>query len=400
MALNDTQVRNAKPHATPYKLADEKGLTLLVNPNGSKWWRFRYRVDGREKMLSLGVYPDVSLKKARDRRDEERELVAEKVDPSKKRQTDKAALANTFEGVAREWFEKHSKNWNGSHAARVIARLDNDVFPWIGSLPISKIGAAELLSCLRRIEARGKLETAHRVHQSCGTIFRYAVATGRADRDPSGDLRGAIPPAQGKHHASITDPTKIGGLLRAIDGYDGSNVVRSALQLASLVFVRPGELRQAEWKEFNFDECEWRIPGERMKMGELHIVPLSKQAVEVLQELKPITGSGRYVFPGARTTSRPLSDNALNAALRRMGFEQGTMTAHGFRSMASTLLNEQGWNRDAIERQLAHGERDAIRAAYNYAEHLPERRKMMQHWANYLDGLRAGANVVSIKRTA
>jgi integrase len=281
-----------------------------------------------------------------------------------------------------------------------MARLKNDVFPWIGSMPISKISAPELLSCLRRIEAHGKLETAHRVHQSCGTIFRYAVATGRAERDPSGDLRGAIPPAQGKHHASITDPTKIGGLLRAINGYDGSSIVRFALQLASLVFVHPGELRRAEWKEFNLDEYEWRIPAERMKMGEVHIVPLSKQAVAVLQELKPITGAGRYVFPGARTSSRPLSDNALNAALRRMGLEQGTMTAHGFRSMASTLLNEQGWNRDAIERQLARGERDAIRAAYNYAEHLPERRKMMQAWADYLDGLRAGANVVSIKRTA
>ena len=398
MALNDTQIKNAKPKAKPYKLADEKGLTLLINPSGSKWWRLRYRVNGREKMLSLGVYPDVSLKKARERRDNERELIADNIDPSKARQSDKASLSNTFEGVAREWFAKHSKNWAGRHSGRIIARLEKDVFPWIGSLPIAKITAPELLTCLRRIESRGKLETAHRILQNCGSIFRYAVATGLAERDPSGDLRGAIPPAQGKHHATITDPKKIGGLLRAIDGYDGSLVVRSALQLAPLVFVRPGELRQAEWKEFNFDEHEWRIPGERMKMRVLHIVPLSKQAVAVLKELQPLTGSGRYLFPGARTTARPLSDNALNAALRRMGYEQGTMTAHGFRSMASTLLNEQGWHRDAIERQLAHGERDAIRAAYNYAEHLPERRKMMQHWADYLDGLRSGAKVITFKR--
>ena len=400
MALNDAQVRNAKPRATPYKIADEKGLSLLVNPNGSKWWRFRYRVDGREKMLSLGIYPDVSLKKARERRDAQRTLVAESVDPSKKRQADKAALANTFEGVAREWFAKHSKNWAETHSSKIISRLERDVFPWLGSLPIAKISAPELLTCLRRVESRGTVDTAHRVHQNCGAIFRYAVATGRAERDPSGDLRGAIPPVQGGHFASITDPAKIGGLLRAIDGYDGSSVVRSALQLAPLVFVRPGELRRAEWTEFKLDEREWRIPSERMKMREQHIVPLSQQAIAVLQELKPITGKGRFVFPSSWGSLRPLSDNALNAALRRMGYEQGTMTTHGFRSMASTLLNEQGWNRDAIERQLAHADRDEIRAAYNYAEHLPERRRMMQHWANYLDGLRAGANVTSIRRTA
>lgn len=398
MALNDTLIRNAKPKAKPYKLADEKGLSLLIQPNGSKWWRFRYRIDGREKMLSLGVYPDVSLKKARERRDTERALLTDGHDPGKKRHINKAALTNTFKGVALEWFAKHKPNWAVSHADKVISRLENDVFPWLGADAIAKIKPADLLAVLRRIEARGVLETAHRVYQICSAIFRYAVATDRAERDITTDLRGALPPAQKQHYASITEPAKIGGLLRAIDGYDGFAVVRAALRLAPLVFVRPGELRQAEWKEINLDKAEWRIPAERMKMNAVHIVPLSKQAVEVLKELQPLTGSGRYVFPGARSTARPLSDNALNAALRRMGYEQGTMTAHGFRSMASTLLNEQGFNRDWIERQLAHGERDAIRAAYNYAEHLPERRKMMQSWADYLDGLRTGAKVIPIKR--
>jgi integrase len=400
VALNDTQIKNAKRRTQPYKLADEKGLTLLVQPNGAKWWRFRYRIDGKEKMLSLGVYPDVSLKKARERRDVAREAVADSRDPSKERQTEKAAIANTFEGVAREWFTKHSKNWAKSHSVKLIGRLEKDIFPWLGSSPIAKITAPELLSVLRRIEGRGAIESAHRAHQNCGAIFRYAIATGRAERDPSSDLRGAIPPAQGEHHPSITEPVKIGGLLRSIDGYDGSAVVRGALRLAPLVFVRPGELRQAEWAEFNLDEAEWRIPAERMKMRVLHLVPLSRQAIEILRDLHVVTGKGRYVFPGARSAARPLSDNALNAALRRMGYEQGTMTAHGFRSMASTLLNEQGWNGDAIERQLAHGERDAIRAAYNYAEHLPERREMMQAWADHLDGLRAGNNVVPIRRSA
>jgi integrase len=301
MPLNDTQVRNAKSKEKPYKLADEKGLILIVNPNGSKWWRFRYRVGGREKMLSLGVYPAVSLKKARQRRDDQRELVAESVDPSRVRQADKELLANTFEGLSREWFAKQSKYWAVSHSSKIIARLEKDVFPWIGADPISKVTAADLLKCLRRVEIRGKIETAHRIHQNCSAIFRYAVATGRADRDPCGDLRGAIPPAKVRHHPTITEPSKIGELLRAIDGYDGSIIVRCALRLSPLVFLRQGELRQAEWKEINFNEREWRVPAERMKMDELHIVPLSVQAMSIFNELKPITGSGRYIFPSARS---------------------------------------------------------------------------------------------------
>ena len=290
--------------------------------------------------------------------------------------------------MAREWFSKHAKNWKESHSSKIMARLEKDVFPWIGTKSIAYVTAPDLLACLRKVESRGKVESAHRILQNCSAIFRYAVATGRVERDPCGDLRGAIPPAKVRHHPTMTDPKKIGELLRAVDGYEGSIVVRCALQLSPLVFLRPGELRQAEWNEINIKEREWRIPAQRMKMDEQHIVPLSEQAIKILEEIKPITGSGRYVFPSGRSNSRPMSNNAVTAALRRMGFEQGTMSAHGFRSMASTLLNEQGFNRDWIERQLAHGERDKIRAAYNYAQYLPERRKMMQAWANYLDELR------------
>lgn len=278
--------------------------------------------------------------------------------------------------------------------------MEKDIFPWLGSRPVSAITAPELLTCLRRIEARGALDTAHRAHQNCGQIFRYAVATGRAERDPSGDLRGALPPATHVHYASITEPEKIGALLRAIDGYDGTFVSRCALRLAPLVFVRPGELRAAKWAEIDLDKAEWRIPAERMKARVLHIVPLSTQAIEILRDLKPLTGRSEYLFPSVRTRSKPISDNTLNAALRRLGYTTDEVTTHGFRSMASTLLNEQGWDRDAIERQLAHGERNEVRAAYNYAQYLPVRRKMMQAWADYLDTLRQLASTSSGKFAA
>lgn len=389
MLLTDTAIRSAKPRTGPYKLAAGGGLYLLINPNGSRWWRLKYRVGGKEKLLSLGVYPDISLKVARDRRDEARRELEAGGDPGVRRKAEKVAQAHSFEAVAREWFEKFSANWADSHSSKVLRRLEMDVFPWVGSRPVSQITPPELLTCLRRVEKRGALDTAHRVHQNCGQIFRYAVATGRAERDPAADLRGALPPAAGGHFASITEPKRIGELLRAIDGYQGALVARCALRLAPLVFVRPGELRKAEWAEFDLDGAEWRIPPERMKAGVLHIVPLSRQAVAILRELQAATGSGRYLFPSVRTTARPISDNTLNAALRRLGYTTEDMTAHGFRSMASTLLNEQGWHGDAIERQLAHGERDEVRAAYNYAKYLPERRRMMQAWSDFLDGLKA-----------
>ncbi len=392
--LSDTAIKAAKARTKPYKLFDERGLYLLVSAAGGRWWRLKYRIDGKEKLLSLGVYPDISLKQARERREAARRLIADGVDPAAKRRAELAVGADSFEAVAREWFERFSRNWASSHKSNVIRRLELYLFPWIGSRPIARIEALEILSCLRRVERAGHLETAHRALQYCSRIFRYAVATGRAARDPAWDLRGAIPPAAEKHLASYTDPGKIGELLRAIDAYTGSQVVRSALRLAPLVFVRPGELRAAEWAEINFEAREWRIAAARMKMRQQHVVPLSDQAISILREIEPLTGEGRFVFPSARSNKRPMSDVALLAALRRMGFEQGELTVHGFRSTASTLLNEQGWNRDAVERQLSHGERDAVRAAYNYAEHLPERRKMMQSWADTLDSLRNGATVV------
>jgi len=386
--LTDTVIKAAKPQEKPYKLSDRDGLVLLVNPNGSRWWRLRFHFEGKEKMFSLGTYPEVPLKRAREKRDEARRLLADGINPSAKRSAEKAAVTDTFEAVGREWFAKQKPNWAPSHSVKILARLEQDLFPWLGPRPVGAIKAAELLSTLRRIEKRGALDTAHRAHQNSGQIFRYAVATGRAERDPSGDLRGALAPAKPNHYPTITDPEKIGVLLRAIDGYSGSQIVRLALKLAPLVFVRPGELRAAEWTEFDLKKQEWRIRAERMKARVQHIVPLSKQGITVLEELKPLTGDTKYLFPSVRTWIKPMSENTVNAALRGLGFSSDELTAHGFRSMASTLLNEQGWHRDAIERQLAHGERDQVRAAYNYAEHLPERRKMMQSWADYLDGLR------------
>ena len=406
MALTDLEVKKANKTDKPEKRADGGGMYLLVQPDskkinvkgkkvavpGAKYWRLDFRFAGKRKTLAIGVYPDVSLSDARERREEARKVLANGADPGdikKAQKAAKTALAeNSFEIVAREWFSKHAPNWKENHSSKIITRLEKDIFPWLGARPAGEITAPELLAAIRRIESRGALETSHRALANCGQVFRYAIATGRAQRDPAADLRGALPPVKEKHHASITDPKAIGELLRDLDGYQGAFVTRCALRLAPLVFLRPGELRKAEWAEIDLDKAEWRIPAARMKMNAVHIVPLSTQAVAILREIQPLTGAGKYVFPGARTTTRPMSENAVLAALRRMGYTTDEMTGHGFRSMASTLLNEQGFNRDAIERQLAHAERDGVRAAYNYAEYLPERKRMMQHWADYLDGLR------------
>ncbi|MDA1108163.1 MAG: integrase arm-type DNA-binding domain-containing protein [Proteobacteria bacterium] len=404
MALTAIEVKNAKATDKPLKLSDGGGLFLLVQPSGAKYWRLAYRFAGKQKTLALGVYPDISLSAARERREQARKLLANGADPGAVKQAQKAAITalaeNSFELVAREWFSKHTPNWKKNHSSKIIRRLEVDIFPWLGARPIGEITAPELLAAIRRIEARGALETAHRALANCGQVLRYAVATGRAQRDPAADLRGALPPVKEKHHASITDPMAIGELLRDIEGYQGAFVTRCALRLAPLVFLRPGELRKAEWAEIGLDKAEWRIPAARMKMNAVHIVPLSTQAVAILRELHPLTGAGRYVFTGARTTTRPMSENAVLGALRRLGYTTDEMTGHGFRSMASTLLNEQGWNRDAIERQLAHAERDGVRAAYNYAEYLTERKRMMQAWADYLDGLASGANVIPLYKKA
>ncbi len=402
LPLTDAAVRNAKPQAKAYKLSDGGGLYLEVLPTGGKSWRMKYRLNGQEKRIVFGLWPDVTLKQARQRRDEARSLVAGGIDPGASIKQEKAearANAVTFEKVAREWLAKISPTWVDSHADKMTRRFEVELFPWLGALPIKDIKAAELLAVIRRIEARGAKDTARRMMQSTGQVFRYAVACGLAERDISADLRGALPPRNVKHHASVTDPKEVARLLRFIENYTGSFVVRCALRLAPLVFLRPGELRKGEWSEIDFDKAEWRIPAERMKMNEQHLVPLSTQALSILRELHPLTGSGKYIFPGRGSAAIPMSENTLNAALRYLGFDKTEMTSHGFRSMASTLLNELGWPHDAIERQLAHGERDTVRAAYNYAQYLPERRRMMQSWGDYLDTLKAGAKITPLHAT-
>lgn len=405
MPLSDTAIRKTKPGDKPAKMRDGGGLYLLLRPDGARWWRWDYRrpVTGKRNTLSLGTYPDTPLADARAKREAARKLLAAGGDPAEHRKAEKAAgmqrVANSFEVVAREWLGK--RDWVASYKVKVTAWLENDVFPWIGGRPVADVTAPEFLSVARRIEDRGAVESAHRILQNCGQVMRYAIATGRADRNPVADLKGALPPAPERRHAAITDTKAIGGLLRALDDYKGTFTVRCALRLAPFVFVRPGELRKAEWSEFDLEAAEWNIPAERMKMRAPHLVPLCPQALVILRELKPLTGGGRYVFPGARSHKRPMSDNAVNAALRRMGFDKDTMTGHGFRAMARTVLDETlGFRPDYIEHQLAHAVRDPNGRAYNRTAHLAERRKMMQAWADYLDSLREGSNVVAFKRKA
>jgi len=403
-ALTDVKLRSLKRAEKLYRVADSGGLCIEVQPSGSRLWRFRYRFGGKAKMLSLGAYPECPLTEARRKRDELRAELRAGSDPSDQRKaakmSERNAAATSFESVAREWFEKISPSLAPATAEKTVRFLERDVFPWVGVRPIASINAQELLPVLRRIEGRGAVETSHRVHQTCSRIFRYAVVTGRAQRDPAADLRGALAPIKTTHRAAITEPNGLADLLRAIDGYRGHFATTCALRLAPLVFVRPGELRHAEWAEIDLKAAEWRIPAAKMKMRADHIVPLSVQAVEILRELQPLTSRSRYVFPSLRSAHRPMSENTINAALRRLGFDKGQMTGHGFRATASSLLNEQGWNRDAVERQLAHAERNKVRAAYNRAEHLPERRKMMQAWADYLDSLRNGEMKVTPLRRA
>lgn len=408
--LTNKAVQNAKPKDKPYKLSDEKGLFLLIQPQKdstkcSKYWRFKYRYGGKEKLLALGVYPDVSLKEAREKRDDARKQVASGIDPCQHRKAVKIATitsaGNSFEVITREWLAKNKDGWAKSHFDKILGRFENDVFPYLGSRPIASITAPELLAVIRRIEKRGVLETAHRALANCGQVFRYAVATGRAERDPSGDLRGALPSVKSrrKHFAAATSPKQVGELLRALNGYQGTPTVCAALRLAPLVFVRPGELRQAEWADIDLDAAEWRYTV--TKTNTPHIAPLSTQAVAILRDLHPLTGSGRYVFPSPRTKERPMSDNAILSAMRRMGIGKDEMSGHGFRAMARTILDEVlGFRADFIEHQLAHAVRDPNGRAYNRTTHLAERRKMMQAWADYLDSLTAGANVIPLNSSA
>ena len=409
MALTDVKVRNEKPGERQVKLTDGEGMYLLItpagkqSPAGGKCWRLKYRYDGKEKVLALGTYPEVSLADARDKRAAARKLLANGVDPGEVRKAQKAAkltsAENSFEVVAREWHMKFTPTWTEGHAGTILARLEQNVFPWLGKRPIAEIEAPDVLAALRRIEARGALETAHRVKTICGQVFRYAIATGRAKRDVAADLKGAMPQADPTRHAAVTDPKEVAGLLRAIDGYKGGFIVRCALRLAPLVFVRPGELRQAEWSEIDFEAEQWNIPAERMKMKVAHIVPLSAQALDILRDLQPLTGTSRYVFPSGRSYHRCMSENGVNAGLRSLGYDKHTMTGHGFRAMARTILDEVLQVRvDFIEHQLAHTVKDPNGRAYNRTTHLDERRRMMQIWADYLDGLKVGATVLPFKR--
>lgn len=419
MKLTNIQIKNAKPGPKTQRLFDGMGLYLEISPRGGRWWRFKYRFGGKELRLSLGTFPDTPLALARERRDEARKLIAQGIDPSAKRKSAKdtqRAQAETFERIASEWYAKQLPTWTPAHANKVRRFLELNAYPWLGKRPIREIVPTEILAVAKRIEARGAIETAHRTVGYISQVFKHAVASDKAASDPTRDIREALSPVSVTHFSSVKDPALIANLLRAIHNYNGSFVTCCALRLAPLVFVRPGELRHAEWTELDLNAeftfvngkgisttvqaSVWRIPDHKTKMRSPHIVPLSSQALAILEELRPLTGSGRYIFPGARTASRPLSENTLNAALRYLGFTKNEMTAHGFRSMASTVLNEQGWNRDFIERQLAHSERNRVRDSYNAAEYLQDRIRMMQSWSDYLDALREGGKVLNIKRAS
>lgn len=413
--LSDTQVSKAKPKEKDYKLSDGGGLFLLVTTTGGKLWRFQYRFDGRQKLLALGVYHQISLAEARQRREEARKLLANGVDPSDVKKAQKQAggdrAADSLEVIAREWYSAYQHQWTPGHATKLLSRMEKEIFPYIGAMPIEKIKAPDVLKVLKRIESRGILETAHRVKTIISQVLRYAIAHGRrADRDCTADLKGALPPASAKHFGALTDPKDVAPLLRAMDSFSGSFVVKCALQLAPILFCRPGELRGMEWAEINLETAEWNIPVERMKLkaqtklnrkGQYHLVPLSSQAVQILRELHPLTGHSRYVFPSHRSPLRPMSENAITAALRRLGYTGDEMTGHGFRATARTILDEVlGFRPDIIEHQLAHAIKDPNGRAYNRTAFIDDRRRMMQHWSDYIDGLKAGAKVIPIAKAA
>lgn len=399
--LSSAAVGAAKPRQRPYKLSDGGGLYLLVNPDGTRWWRFRYRVDGREKLLSLGVYPAKALKAARKERDFAKEQLATGIDPGERRKADRLARLrardDTFKAVAMEWFDSRSAKWAKSNSEKILGRMNRYLFPEIGSDPIEKLTGPRLLELLRKVLTAGSVDTAHRVRQYMNVVFRYAIQTHRMQANPTPHSE-VLPALVSGKFASITDRQGVGALLRSIRAYPGGPSTRAALQLAPLVFVRPGELRAAEWSEFDLDAGEWSIPAEHTKKRRPHLVPLSTQAVMILSEQHRLSGAGRYVFPSERGPRRPISENTLNVALRAMGYAKDQMTAHGFRHMASTLLHEsRKWRTEVIEKQLAHADRDAIRAVYNAAEYLEERIEMMQWWADRLDSLAATDKVVSLK---
>jgi integrase len=403
MPLTDPAIRNAKAGEKPVRLFDANGLYIEISPGGGKWWRFKYRYGGKEKRLSLGVYPEVGLKDARTKRDEVRKLLADGVDPAQARKLQKLVkvdrAANSFEAIAREWYQKQLHTWVSSHADDVLRRLESNLFPDLGRRPISEIEAPELLACIGKIEKRGAYDLAHRVLQVSGQVFRYGIASGYCKRDLSADLRGALTPHKAKNQPAVR-PEELPTLLRAIDSYEeiGDLQTRLALQLLALTFVRTGEMIGALWEEFDTDNAIWVIPAERMKMRTEHIVPLAKQSLAIIEQLRGVCGGSRFLFPG-RNRDKPISNNTMLFALYRLGYK-GRMTGHGFRAVASTILNEQGYNRDVIERQLAHCESNEVRGAYNRAEYLPARTTMMQDWSDYLDKLKAGAEVIELNGRA
>ncbi len=402
VALTDVAVRNAKPGPKPYKLGDSHGLFLLVQPTGGKLWRLKYRVDGREKKLAIGTYPEIGLGEARRRRDEAREAMAAGKDPAREKQRDKVRAKlnaeNTFAAITAEFCEKRKRDGQRAWAPATAKRCEyllSILCGSIGNMPIAEIEPADVLVAVRRIEGKGKLESARRTLQLAGSVFRYAVATARLKSDPTRDLKGALTSPTVTHYGAVIDPAGVGELLRSIDGYEGQPLTKLAMQLAPHVFVRPGELRHAEWSEIDLEGALWTIPAGKTKMRKEHVVPLSRQSIAILKDVQPLTGPSGYVFPSVRTRRRPMSDNTINAGLRRLGYATDEMTAHGFRAMASTLLNESGkWNPDAIERALAHGDTDKVRAAYHRGAHWKERVTMAQWWSDYLDELRNGAKSV------
>lgn len=389
--LTASKVKSTPFDTKPYKITDGKGLYLYVG-RSFKSWRYDYRFQGKRKTLSLGEYPEISLSRARSLHFDARRDLAEGIDPAHQKQIKKqeqlGIYEDSFQHLAQEWYDRQLTRWTHGHSRTIKSRLEQNVFPWIGDMRIQQVTTRDILEICRRIEDRNAFETAHRVKSICSQIFRYCIALDLCDSDPCRDLKNALTPSRPRHMPAITEPQEVGGLMRAIQGYRGNSVTRLGLQLAPLVFVRPGELRHAEWKEFDFEQKLWKIPGEKMKMRQVHLVPLSKQALKILDDLNTLTGKGKYLFPSVRTTDRPMSDNTLLSALRRLGFDRDEMTVHGFRAMASTLLHEQGWSTEFIEKQLAHNDRNSVRAAYNHAEYLRDRIEMMQFWADHLEELR------------
>jgi len=391
--LKTIQVKQAQPKQNPWKLADGGSLYLLINPNGSKYWRYDYRYGGKKKTMAIGVYPEVCLKKAREKHLEARNKINDGIDPNEQKRIEKLTChintANSFESIALEWFNTKVADKSEGHRKRTLRALQRDLFPTMGKSPIINISSPELLAALQRIEKRGAIETARRAKQTAGQIFRYAIATGRAERDPSRDLDGALKNPVKSHRAAITNPEEVGRLLIAIDGYHGTEAVRAALQLSPLLFQRPGEIRRMEWSEINWDQNRWEIPAAKMKMRQPHIVPLSKQSKSILCQLYKHTGNTKYAFPSPKGASRCLSENAVRTAIRTMGYDNETMTPHGFRAMARTILDEVlGYRIDWIEHQLAHAVKDSTGRAYNRTTHLEGRIIMMQGWADYLDTLK------------